>query len=139
MATTRNAKAHWEGTLIEGQGTVEMASSGLGTFPITWASRAETPEGRTSPEELIAAAHASCFSMALSNGLAKGGTPAKFIDTSVDVDFQPGVGITEIRITLSGEADGLDAAGFAAAAEDAKANCPVSKALAAVPITLTVR
>ncbi len=139
MATTRNAKAHWEGTLIEGQGTVEMASSGLGTFPFTWASRAETPEGRTSPEELIAAAHASCFSMALSNGLAKGGTPAKFIDTSVDVDFQPGVGITEIRITLSGEADGLDAAGFAAAAEDAKANCPVSKALAAVPITLTVR
>ena len=138
MATTRNARAHWEGSLLEGAGSVELTSSGVGTFPITWASRAETPDGRTSPEELIAAAHASCFSMALSNGLAKSGNPAKSLNTSVEVDFAPGVGITEIRITLSGEAENLDAAGFAAAAEDAKANCPVSKALAAVPITLSV-
>lgn len=138
MATTRNAKAHWEGSLLEGNGTVDMASSGIGTFPITWAARAETANGRTSPEELIAAAHASCFSMALSNGLAKNATPATSLDTSVEVDFQPGVGITEIRITLSGTAEGLDAAGFAAAAEDAKLNCPVSKALAAVPIILNV-
>ena len=139
MATTRIAKALWEGTLVEGRGTVEMVSSGLGTFPITWASRAETPEGRTSPEELIAAAHASCFSMALSSGLAKDGHPAEHLETSVEVDFQPGVGITEIRITLAGAAEGLDTAGFAEAAETAKANCPVSKALAAVPIRLTVR
>ncbi len=138
MATTRNARAHWEGTLLEGQGTVEMTSSGIGTYPITWASRAESADGRTSPEELIAAAHASCFSMALSNGLAKIGNPAISLNTSVEVDFQPGVGITEIRITLSGEAENLDAAGFLAAAEDAKANCPVSKALAAVPIKLSV-
>jgi lipoyl-dependent peroxiredoxin len=138
MATTRNARAHWEGTLLEGQGTVEMTSSGIGTYPITWASRAESADGRTSPEELIAAAHASCFSMALSNGLAKTGNPAITLNTSVEVDFQPGVGITEIRITLSGEAENLDAAGFLAAAEDAKANCPVSKALAAVPIKLSV-
>jgi osmotically inducible protein OsmC len=138
MATTRNARAHWEGTLLEGHGTVEMTSSGIGTYPITWASRAESPDGRTSPEELIAAAHASCFSMALSNGLAKTGNPAISLNTSVEVDFQPGVGITAIRITLSGEAENLDAAGFLAAAEDAKANCPVSKALAAVPITLSV-
>lgn len=138
MATTRNARAHWEGTLLEGQGTVEMTSSGIGTYPITWASRAESPDGRTSPEELIAAAHASCFSMALSNGLAKSGNPAISLNTSVEVDFQPGVGITEIHITLSGEAENLDAAGFLAAAEDAKANCPVSKALAAVPISLSV-
>jgi osmotically inducible protein OsmC len=138
MATTRNARAHWEGTLLEGQGTVELTSSGIGTYPITWASRAESPDGRTSPEELIAAAHASCFSMALANGLAKSGNPAVSLNTSVEVDFQPGVGITEIRITLSGEAENLDADGFKAAAEDAKANCPVSKALAAVPITLTV-
>jgi osmotically inducible protein OsmC len=138
MATTRNAKAHWEGSLLEGNGTVDMASSGIGTFPITWASRAETANGRTSPEELIAAAHASCFSMALSNGLAKNATPATSLDTSVEVDFQPGVGITEIRITLSGSAEGLDVAGFAAAAEEAKLNCPVSKALAAVPIILNV-
>jgi lipoyl-dependent peroxiredoxin len=138
MATTRNARAHWEGTLLEGQGTVELTSSGIGTYPITWASRAESPDGRTSPEELIAAAHASCFSMALSNGLAKTGNPAISLNTSVEVDFQPGVGITEIRIALSGEAENLDAAGFLAAAEDAKANCPVSKALAAVPIKLSV-
>jgi osmotically inducible protein OsmC len=138
MATTRNARAHWEGTLLEGQGTVELTSSGIGTYPITWASRAESADGRTSPEELIAAAHASCFSMALANGLAKSGNPATSLNTSVEVDFQPGVGITEIRITLSGEAENLDADGFKAAAEDAKANCPVSKALAAVPITLTV-
>ena len=138
MATTRIAKALWEGTLLEGSGTVELLSSGVGTFPITWASRAETPVGRTSPEELIAAAHASCFSMALSSGLANADHPAEYLDTSVEVDFQPGVGITEIRITLSGAAEGLDAAGFAEAAEVAKANCPVSKALAAVPISLTV-
>jgi osmotically inducible protein OsmC len=133
MATTRNARAHWEGTLLEGQGTVELTSSGIGTYPITWASRAESPDGRTSPEELIAAAHASCFSMALSNGLAKSGNTAISLNTSVEVDFQPGTGITEIRITVSGEAENLDAAGFKAAAEDAKANCPVSKALAGVP------
>ena len=89
--------------------------------------------------ELIAAAHASCFSMALSSGLAKDGHPAEHLETSVEVDFQPGVGITEIRITLTGAAEGLDTAGFAEAAETAKANCPVSKALAAVPIRLTVR
>ena len=138
MATTRNARAHWEGSLLEGEGTVELTSSGIGTYPITWASRAESADGRTSPEELIAAAHASCFSMALANGLAKSGNPAVSLNTSVEVDFQPGVGITEIRITLSGEAENLDAAGFLAAAQDAKANCPVSKALAAVPITLSV-
>ena len=138
MATTRNARAHWEGTLLEGQGTVELTSSGIGTYPITWASRAESADGRTSPEELIAAGHASCFSMALSHGLATSGNPAISLNTSVEVDFQPGVGITEIRITLSGEAENLDAEGFKAAAEDAKANCPVSKALAAVPITLSV-
>jgi osmotically inducible protein OsmC len=138
MATTRNARAHWEGSLMEGKGTVEMTSSGIGTFPITWASRSDKADGKTSPEELIAAAHASCFSMALSHGLATAGHTATSLNTSVEVDFQPGEGITAIRITVSGEAENLDAAGFATAAEDAKANCPVSKALAAVPITLSV-
>ncbi len=138
MATTRMAKAHWEGTLLEGHGEVALSSSGVATFPVTWASRAESPEGRTSPEELIAAAHASCYSMALSNILAKAGTPASALDTSVEVDFQAGVGITAIRISVAGTVEGLDAAGFADAAEDAKLNCPVSKALAAVPITLSV-
>ncbi len=139
MATTRNAVAHWEGTLLEGHGRVSLVSSGVGEFDVTWASRAQTPEGRTSPEELIAAAHASCFSMALSSALAKGGTPASALDTSVEVDFQPGQGITEIRISVAGDVPGLGADEFAAAAAAAKENCPVSQALRAVPITLTVR
>ena len=139
MATTRTADAHWEGTLLEGHGTVSLVSSGTGAFDVTWASRAQTPEGRTSPEELIAAAHASCFSMALSSALAKGGTPAAALDTSVEVDFQPGEGITAIRISVAGDVPGLSDEGFAAAATAAKDNCPVSQALRAVPIALTVR
>jgi len=138
MTTTRKATTHWEGTLMQGSGSVSMDSSGIGTFAVNWPSRAETPNGKTSPEELIAAAHSSCFSMALSHGLATAGTPATAIDTTVEVDFQPGEGITGIRIFVSGSAEGLDAAGFAEAAKDAKENCPVSKALSAVPITLSV-
>jgi osmotically inducible protein OsmC len=115
-----------------------LESSGLGTFDVTWASRAEQPEGRTSPEELIAAAHAACFSMALSSGLAKGGHPADTLNTRAEVDFQPGEGITGIRLHVTGDVPGLDADGFREAAEAAKVGCPVSKALAAVPITLTV-
>ncbi len=137
MATTRNATTHWEGSLFEGAGQVTLQSSGTGTFDVSWASRAEEANGRTSPEELIAAAHSSCFSMALSNGLAKAGSPATALDTSVDVDFVPGTGITEIRITVRAQVDGMSDEDFVAAAEDAKANCPVSQALAAVPsITL---
>ncbi|MDO8306855.1 MAG: OsmC family peroxiredoxin [Actinomycetota bacterium] len=138
MATTRRASAVWNGTLFEGGGEVTLDSSGLGTYAISWPARAEEPNGVTSPEELIAAAHASCFSMALSNGLAKAGTPAAQLNTSAEVDFVPGTGITEIRLTVSGDVPGLDADGFAAAAEAAKEGCPVSKALAAVPIVLTV-
>ncbi|MGC8499531.1 MAG: OsmC family peroxiredoxin [Acidimicrobiales bacterium] len=139
MATTRTADAHWEGTLLEGNGTVTLVSSGTGAFDVTWASRAQTPEGRTSPEELIAAAHAACFSMALSSALAKGGTPATTLDTSVEVDFQPGEGIVAIRITVAGDVPGLSGEAFAGAATAAKENCPVSQALRAVPIALTVR
>ena len=136
MATTRNASAHWEGSLFEGSGQVTLESSGLGTYDVTWASRAEDPNGRTSPEELIAAAHSSCFSMALSNGLAKAGTPPTALDTTAAVDFVPGTGITEIRLTVRGSVEGMSNDDFVAAAEDAKANCPVSQALKAVPITL---
>ena len=138
MATTRFAAAEWHGTLTEGSGTVSLESSGLGSFDVTWASRAEEPDGRTSPEELIAAAHASCFSMALSSGLTKGGTPPTTLNTTVEVDFQPGEGITGIRLHVSGDVPGLDDEGFRAAAEVAVVNCPVPKALAAVPISLTV-
>ena len=139
MATTRVANAQWNGTLFEGSGEVSFASSDLGTFPVTWAARSAEPNGVTSPEELIAAAHATCFSMAFSNGLAKAGTPAVQLNTSAEVDFVPGTGITEIRLTVSGDVPGLDAEGFAAAAEAAKEGCPVSQALKAVPIKLVVQ
>lgn len=136
MATTRNASAHWEGSLIDGAGQVTFGSSDLGTHDVTWASRATEADGRTSPEELIAAAHATCFSMALSNALATGGNPPDSLDTTAAVTFQPGTGITGIALTVKGAVPGLDAEQFEAAAQDAKANCPVSQALKAVPITL---
>jgi len=136
MATTRNASTHWEGTLFEGAGKVTLESSGTGTYDVSWASRAEEANGKTSPEELIAAAHSSCFSMALSNGLAKAGTPATSLDTSAAVDFVPGTGITEIRLTVKGVVEGISSEDFVAAATAAKEGCPVSQALAAVPIKL---
>lgn len=138
MATTRVAAAEWHGTLTEGRGRVSLESSGVGTFDVSWPARAEEPDGLTSPEELIAAAHAACISMALSGGLTKGGTPPTTLRSRAEVDFQPGEGITGIRLHLSGDVPGLDADGFRAAAEAAKDSCPVSKALAAVPIELTV-
>ena len=121
---------------MEGSGQVTLESSGLGTYDVTWASRADDPNGRTSPEELIAAAHSSCFSMALSNGLAKAGTPPEKLTTSAEVTFQPGEGITGIHITVRGTVPGLTADQFIEAAEGAKANCPVSKALTGTKITL---
>ena len=138
MATTRIATGEWHGTLLEGSGRVTLESSGMGTFDVTWAARTEEPGGRTSPEELIAAAHASCFSMQLSSVLAKAGHPATTLNTRAEVDFQKGEGITGIRLSVTGDVPGMDADGFREAAESAKAGCPVSKALAAVPITLTV-
>lgn len=136
MATTRTATAHWEGSLLEGSGRVNLDSSGLGTFDVTWASRAEDPNGRTSPEELIAAAHSACFNMAFSNALAKAGNPPEALDTTANVTFQPGEGITGIVLSVRGKVPGLSAEQFAEAAEGAKANCPVSKALAGTKIEL---
>ena len=136
MATTRNANTRWEGSLMEGAGKVTFDSSGLGTYDVSWPSRAEEPNGQTSPEELIAAAHSACFSMALSNGLAKAGTPPQSLETKADVTFQPGTGITGIHLTVVGQVDGMSAEDFAAAAEDAKKNCPVSQALSGTEITL---
>jgi osmotically inducible protein OsmC len=121
---------------MEGAGRVNLDSAGLGTFDVTWASRAEDPNGRTSPEELIAAAHSACFNMALSNGLAKGGNPPESLDTTADVTFQPGEGITGIVLTVRGKVPGLSAEQFVEAAEGAKANCPVSKALGGTKIEL---
>ncbi|MFF7455067.1 OsmC family protein [Kitasatospora sp. NPDC008115] len=137
MATTRTASTVWEGNLVEGKGLVTFASSGIGEYPVSWPARAEAANGKTSPEELIAAAHSACFSMALSHGLTGAGTPPTKLDTKADVTFQPGTGITGIHLTVVGEVPGLDEAGFVKAAEDAKANCPVSQALTGTTITLS--
>ena len=140
MAAERTAHVTWSGSLMDGSGTIDRVDSGaFGPLEVTWASRTEEPEGLTSPEELIAAAHAACFSMALSHGLAQAGTPPERLETTATVTFVPGTGITKSALTVSGSVPGLDADAFRAAAEDARVNCPVSKALAAVPeITLDV-
>lgn len=141
MAIERKARATWTGDLRSGQGEFDLESShAVEDEQVTFASRFEQPGGKTSPEELIAAAHATCFSMALASGLAQAGhAPAKLeTDARVTLDkVNGGFGITAIHLTVRGEVDGLDEAGFEQAAEEAKENCPVSKALAAVPeITL---
>ena len=112
MATTRTARTAWEGNLVQGKGNVTFVSSGIGEYPVTWAARSEAPNGLTSPEELIAAAHSACFSMALSHGLTQAGNPPRTLDTQADVTFQPGEGITGIHLTVTGDVPGLDQAGF---------------------------
>ena len=136
MTTTRTANAHWEGSLMEGAGNVSLDSSGVGSFDVTWASRAEEANGKTSPEELIAAAHSTCFSMALSHALAGDGHAPDAIDTRADVGFQAGKGITGIKLTVRGRVEGLSNDEFVAAARSAKENCPVSQALTGTTITL---
>ncbi|MFI8995140.1 OsmC family protein [Streptomyces sp. NPDC053542] len=140
MATTRTAKTHWEGNLLEGKGQVALDSSKIGSYDVSWPARAEEPGGKTSPEELIAAAHSSCYSMAFSHGLAGKGYTVETVDTQADVTFQPGEGITAIKLTVQAKVPGLSEDDFQAAAEDAKKNCPVSQALAGVKnITLDAR
>ncbi|NMR20371.1 OsmC family peroxiredoxin [Cellulomonas fimi] len=138
---TRTARTAWNGNLAEGSGQVELTTSGLGTFDVSWGKRtAEGAPGGTSPEELIAAAHSSCFAMQLSALLAEaGGTPVA-LHVTADVDFAPdpagGWRIPRIRLTLHGEVEGLDKDVFLATAEKAKETCPVSKALTGTTITL---
>jgi lipoyl-dependent peroxiredoxin len=142
MATDRRADVTWNGSLMDGSGTIRSTTSGaLPELGVSWAARSEDETGgKTSPEELIAAAHAACFSMALSAGLAKAGTPPEELQTSATVTFQPGEGITKIALTVAGRVAGIDEGAFEEAAQTAKANCPVSKALAGVPeITLDAR
>jgi osmotically inducible protein OsmC len=137
MATERRADVVWEGDLLHGSGTIVSNTSGaLPQLPVSWPSRAEAPNGKTSPEELIAAAHAACFSMALSFGLANAGHTAERLETSATVTFQPGEGIKSSALTVVATVPGLSADEFAAQAQDAKANCPVSAALTGVEITL---
>lgn len=132
--TTRSAVATWQGDLTSGHGEVSSATTQhFSSLPVSWASRTEEPEGRTSPEELLAAAHASCFSMALSNGLAKAGTPPERLEVRADVTFEKleaGWGVGSSHLTVRGRVPGADDASFAQAAETAKDGCPISRALA---------
>ena len=137
MATDRTMSTTWHGSLMDGSGTIHEAGSGaFGPLDVTWASRAEAPNGKTSPEELIAAAHSTCFSMALSHALAGDGHAPQAIDTRADVDFQAGQGITGIKLTVRGQVEGLSNEEFVEAAKSAKDNCPVSQALTGTTITL---
>lgn len=134
--TVRSAQAHWEGSLMEGQGEVEFLNSTLGSVEVDWRSRAGETEGRTSPEELIAAAHSACYSMALSHALAGNGTPPATVDTRADVTFVPGEGTTRILLTVRASVPGLTAEKFDAFAQGAKTGCPVSAALTGTTIEL---
>jgi osmotically inducible protein OsmC len=129
----RRAEADWEGNLLEGHGRVELVSSEGASLPVTWASRVEEPDGRTSPEELLAAAHAACFSMAFSNILAKGGNPPERLHVAATVSVNPkeggGIQVTDSVLEVRGVVPGLDQAGFAEAAEAAAEGCPISGAI----------
>ncbi len=135
--TVSSAQTHWAGSLMEGQGEVEFLSSALGSVEVDWKSRAGQEGGHTTtPEELIAAAHSACYSMALSHALAGNGTPPSAVDTKADVTFVPGTGITGILLTVQASVPGLTAEEFATFAESAKTGCPVSAALTGTTITL---
>ena len=138
---TRTARTAWNGTLEEGSGQVELSSSKVGTYEVSFPKRAaDDAGGTTSPEELIAAAHSSCYAMQLSALVGQAGGTPEALDVRADVSLGPdpagGFRLTGITLTVRGEVSGLDAAGFEKAAQDAKASCPVSKALTGVEITL---
>ena len=141
MATDRTAEVTWHGDLMSGSGRVDFVTSGaIGGLDVDWRARSEDGAAKTSPEELIAAAHAACFSMALSNGLGQAGHAPEEMKTSATVTFQPGEGITKIALAVAGKVPGMDDGAFQEAAKTAKENCPVSKALASVPeISLSAR
>ena len=133
MAAIRRANVTWEGDGAHGKGLVDAASSGaFSALPVTWASRTEKADGRTSPEELLAAAHASCYSMALAFGLSRAGTPPQRLEVSAEVTFEQtgsGFKVASSALTVRGAVAGLDAAAFQKAAEVAKDGCPISQAL----------
>ncbi|MFP5373254.1 MAG: OsmC family peroxiredoxin [Actinomycetes bacterium] len=140
---TRTARTAWDGGLVDGGGQVELTTSGVGTFDVSWPRRSEDDAaGVTSPEELVAAAHSSCFAMQLSHEIAEAGGTPQTLEVTASVDFGQvaggGHGVTGIKLQLRGEVEGLDADGFAKAAEAAKVGCPISRALAAVPISLEI-
>lgn len=136
MTVTSEATTAWKGSLFEGSGDVTFVSSGLGTFDVNWKARIEGSSSVTTPEELIAAAHSSCFSMALSHALAENGTPPESVDTTASVTFKPGTGITGSHLNVNAVVPGLDPEDFERIAQGAKTGCPVSQALAGIEITL---
>ncbi len=136
MPITSEAATTWTGSLMEGSGTVAFSTSNLGTFPIDWKARSEGSDTTTTPEELIAAAHASCFSMAFSHALAENGTPPERVNTSASLTFAPGKGITGSHLNVNATVPGITPEKFQEIAEGAKAGCPVSQALAGIDITL---
>ncbi len=136
MTVTSEATTAWKGALFDGSGEVSLVSSGLGTYPVTWKARSEGSTSVTTPEELIAAAHSSCFSMALSLALAENGTPPESIDTTASVTFKPGTGITGSHLNVNAVVPGLEPEDFERIAQGAKVGCPVSQALAGIEITL---
>lgn len=136
MAVTSEATTLWFGDLLNGSGTTSLDSSDAAEFPVTWAARSEGELGRTNPEELLGAAHSACYSMAFSNALAQAGHAPESLQVTAAVTFQPGEGITGSHLLVSAKVAGISEADFERLAEDAKQNCPVSKALAGIPITL---
>ncbi|CAN7304740.1 peroxiredoxin [Arthrobacter sp. Leaf337] len=136
MAATRTAHTVWNGDLFEGSGNTTLDSSGLGTYAVTWKARAEQSEGKTSPEELIAAAHSACFSMAFSLALSQAGFTVEEINTKADVTFVPGTGITGSHLTVNATVPGISEEEFQKIAGEAKVGCPVSGALASIDITM---
>jgi osmotically inducible protein OsmC len=136
MAVTSEATTLWFGDLTSGSGTTSLDSSDAGEFPVNWAARAEGVSGKTNPEELLGAAHSACYSMAFASALAGNGTPPESLQVTAAVTFQPGEGITGSHLLVSAKVAGLSDEDFQRLAEDAKKNCPVSKALAGIPITL---
>lgn len=136
MTVTSEASTAWKGGLVDGSGEVSFGSSGLGTFPVNWKARSEGSSSVTTPEELIAAAHSSCFSMALSHALAENGTPPESIETTASVTFKPGTGITGSHLNVNAVVPGLEPEEFETIAQQAKTGCPVSQALAGIEITL---
>lgn len=135
MAVTSESTTVWTGTLFEGSGNVALDSSGLATFQVNWAARSEGRANTTNPEELLAAAHSLCFSMAFSLALAQAGTPPESIQTTAAVTFEAGKGVLGSHLLVSARVPGLSEEQFEAIAEDAKQNCPISQALR-IPITI---
>ncbi|MGD2101189.1 MAG: OsmC family peroxiredoxin [Acidimicrobiia bacterium] len=140
MALKSIGRTHWEGDLFNGAGTTSLDSGAAGPLPVNWKARAEEHGSVTSPEELIAAAHASCYSMAFSNALAKNETPPGSLDVQATATFVPGEGMTLMELEVVGSVDGISEEEFGEIAEAAKNGCPVSQALAGnVEITLEAR